>query len=373
MRILCSRIKTKSVLIVPLIALCCLIFTITSPTLHSDLLPHTSAIRHFTVHTSALQESSELAENLKALWIPSEDVKFVLQKDMNATFFFVEDDPGRGIDPVRSFLLRAEKNIRELFHHLLYTPGCAAREKSEKWGNSCVNTTDHRHQIVVDVGSNRGWYSLMAAAYGHHVYAFDPQPHCHTLLSASILINGFSHLINFTNAFVSDSPGNVVEVKRRTGCMGGFPNNNHAGYADRFRKPLERLPGANQKVPVGSVSLDDMFNPEKHDVVLLKMDVEGFESHALASANRLLKSGAIRNIILEFNLPMMSRQPEGIANMKKKSLQLINRLTEEYGYTAKSSHKGSWKTQAPMTMHEWEQLFTQRRDSFSTVNVWFYR
>ncbi|KAI0565322.1 S-adenosyl-L-methionine-dependent methyltransferase [Gracilaria domingensis] len=316
---------------------------------------------------------SSLADDLKAEWLPSEDVTFVLQRDMNATFFFVEDDPKHGIDPVRSFLLRAETNIRSLFHHLLYRPGCEAREELEQWGNSCAEGDGKREQVVIDVGCNRGWYSLMAAAYGHRVYAFDPQPHCRTLLSASVLVNGFHDLVTFTHAFVTDKDGETMEVRRRTGCMGGFPNNNHAGYADTFRKPLDRLPGANDKVTVEGVSLDDVFDAGRHDVLLLKMDVEGFESHALASGKRLLEGGAVRNIILEFNLPMMSRQPEGLESMKDRSIKLVRQLVKDYGYKAKSSHKGSWKAQKEMTMQEWEQLFSKQGNTFVTIDAWFYK
>lgn len=314
-----------------------------------------------------------LASDLKSEWIPSEEVRFVLQQDMNASFFFVEDEPKNGIDPVRAFLLRAEKNIRSLFHHLLFLPGCEEREQVEQWGNSCVSVKTGREQIVLDVGCNRGWYSFMAAAYGHRVHAFDPQPHCRTLFSASVLVNGFHELVTFTNAFVTDKPGGTMEVRRRTGCMGGFPNNNHAGYADRFRKPLDRLPGANETVVVHGVSLDDMFDARKHDVLLLKMDVEGFESHALASAKRLLAGGGVRNIVVEFNLPMMSRQAEGIHAMKDRSLQLVRQLTQEYGYKAKASHKGDWRRQQPMTTDEWEKLFTKDRDAFGTIDAWFYK
>lgn len=310
------------------------------------------------------------ANATKHSWIPGEDVTFVLQEDFNATFFFVEDNPGKGIDPVRAFLLRAEKNVRSLFHHLLYRPGCAEREQEDPWGAGCVTTTDNRQQIVLDVGSNRGWYSLVSASYGHRVYCFDPQPHCRTLLSSEIVMNGYSDLITFTHAFVTDIPNFSMDVMMRTGCMGGFPNNNEQGYADRFRKPLDRLEGANKTMAVGSVVLDDMFDGSKHDILLLKMDVEGHEIHALATAKKLLEKRAIRNIIIEFNIPMMGRQKEGLVEMKRLVLNLIKSLMNEYGFKAKSSHKGDWRRQSVMKVEEWDRLFTT---SFLTVDAWFFQ
>eukprot|EP00178_Gracilaria_changii_P013969 TRINITY_DN3954_c0_g1_i1.p1 TRINITY_DN3954_c0_g1~~TRINITY_DN3954_c0_g1_i1.p1 ORF type:complete len:366 (-),score=54.64 TRINITY_DN3954_c0_g1_i1:949-2046(-) len=359
-----ARSSVNRMVLIIASGLCVVLLLSTWPTIH--------AVSATTTRVSSGLPSS-LANDLKAEWLPSEDVTFVLQRDMDATFFFVEDDPKHGIDPVRSFLLRAETSIRSVFRHLLYRPGCEMREKTERWGNSCAAEDTKKEQIVIDVGCNRGWYSLMAAAYGHRVYAFDPQPHCRTLLSASILVNGFHELVTFTHAFVTDQTDETMAVRRRTGCMGGFPNNNHAGYADKFRKPLDRLAGANDTVTVRGVSLDEIFDAERHDVLLLKMDVEGFESHALGSGRRLLEEGAIRNIIMEFNIPMMSRQPEGVERMKERSLELVRQLMEEHAYKAKGSHKGSWKTQKEMTMGEWEQLFSRERDMFVTIDAWFYK
>lgn len=315
---------------------------------------------------------SKLAISQKRNWITGEDVTFILQEDMNATFFFVEDDPTRGIDPIRNFLLGKEKVVRSLFHHLLFLPGCVEREQEKPYGTSCPKMSDTHQNVVLDVGSNRGWYSLMSAAYGHTVYSFDPQPHCKTLLTASIIMNGFDDLITFIHAFVTDITQFSLPVKRRTGCMGGFPNNNHEGYADRFRKPLDRLPGANETVTVGSVRLDDLFDPKTHMILLMKMDVEGHELHALASAKRLLKARAIQNIVMELNMPMMSRQKEGKDEMKRKMLALITELITEHGFKSKSSGRGHWSAQKPMTLEEWRGLFTVERDAFFTLDVWFY-
>lgn len=344
--------------------LCAFIFFISH---HSHHINSVGSLPHFDLARASV------ADDVKGLWIAGEDATFVLQHDLNATFFFVEDNPGKGIDPVRSFLLRAELNVRQLFHHLLFRPNCVEREAQDPYGASCAPPSTGRQQIVVDVGCNRGWYSFMAASYGHTVYAFDPQPHCHSLLTATVRLNGFHQLVHFTNAFVTDIPNFSMDIKKRTGCMGGFPNNNFNGYADRFRKPLEALAGANQTVHIGSVALDDMFHPDTHDILLLKMDVEGHESHAINSATRLLSKNAVRNILVEFNLPMMGRQPEGIKKMKRMSLELVKKLMEEYRYKVKASHKGHWTKQAEMSLLAWEELFTESRDAFVTIDAWFYK
>lgn len=331
------------------------------------------AVRTPSARARAARRNS-FAESTKAEWIPGEHVRVVLQQDLNATFFFVEDDAGEGIDPIRSFLMSAEGTIRELFHHLLFRPGCSDREQREHWGAACVSSTvDARKQVVLDVGANRGYYSLLAASYGHLVYSFDPQPHCASLLKATVVFNGYEDRIFFHHRYVSDQPDKAIQVRKRTGCTGTFPNDNHDGWADSFRKPLETYDTANNVVQVSGVALDNLFDPKLHDVLLLKMDIEGHETHALASAKKLLEGNAVRNIVVEFNLPMLGRQADGIVKMKTQTVELIKWLMNDLGYACKGSHKGHWKVQEEMALREWEELFALERDMFVTIDAWFFK
>jgi FkbM family methyltransferase len=45
--------------------------------------------------------------------------------------------------------------------------------------------------LVVDVGAHVGWFSMLAASYGCRVIAFEPQPHAHPFLNATITLNGW--------------------------------------------------------------------------------------------------------------------------------------------------------------------------------------
>jgi len=153
-------------------------------------------------------------------WLEGENVTIVLNKDLNSSFFFIEDRPDGGIDPIRKFVHENEANIRQLYHHLLYRPGCARRDLKSLWGGICApeqTKRDRRDRIVIDVGANRGYYVLLAAAYGYKVHGFDPQPHCINMLGMEVILNGFTPLIDLHHKYVSNEIKNSMRIRRRTG------------------------------------------------------------------------------------------------------------------------------------------------------------
>jgi hypothetical protein len=42
--------------------------------------------------------------------------------------------------------------------------------------------------IVLDVGANLGYYSLLSAAFGFPVLSFEPQVHCHLFLKTAAVL-----------------------------------------------------------------------------------------------------------------------------------------------------------------------------------------
>lgn len=310
-----------------------------------------------------------LAEKVHTEWLRGESLEFRRIDDYNASFVFVADAPDKGIDAIESFLLRAESHVRSLFHHLLFMPGCESREEQERWGIGCVvQSSGSKERLFLDVGSNRGYYTLMSASYGHRVISFDPQPHCVQMLNAEVLLGGFSDRVIVKNAFVG-AKNETRTVTRRTGCMGGFPGN-EGPWADRHRKAHEKFDGAQDKISVTTKSLDEMFSRETHDILLLKIDTEGSEIDVFASAWKLLKGRAIRNIIVEFNSPKMAQRPEGLAAARLSALKIVKELAS-LGYSSKGSHRGSYMSQTEMTLTDWDRLL-HPSSTFVTVDAWFF-
>lgn len=312
------------------------------------------------------------ARELKSLWVPEEIITVVLHQDINATFFFVEDNPAGGIDPIRNFLLNHEESIRALFHYLL-KDSCGIEKPPNlgRWGTRCPpEDNSGRSRLVVDVGANRGFYTFLSAALGHRVLSFDPQPHCASLLTLAVALNGFDCQIEFHNKYVSNKPDEKMVSYKRTGCVGTYPNDNDNGWGSYFRRPLTSIPGANDEIEISGVSLDDLLSPSTHDIILLKIDVEGHESHVFQSAEKLIDGGAVQNILVELNMPMMKRQVEGFDIIKKRTLSWI-RWILKLGFKCKGSHLGHWTSQDPQPMRHWEQLMED--GGFVTADMWCYK
>lgn len=58
--------------------------------------------------------------------------------------------------------------------------------------------------LVVDVGAHVGWFSMLAASYGCRVILFEPQPHAHPFLNATITLNGWQGRVRTVWGAVSD-------------------------------------------------------------------------------------------------------------------------------------------------------------------------
>ena len=138
--------------------------------------------------------------------------------------------------------------------------------------------------LFVDVGANLGYFSLMAAAMGCRVIAFEPMERNVARFLASIARNRAAITL-YQNA-VAHQAGRVVALR---------PTHAATNY------------GNGQIITSGEESTEDATTVRLDDVGitgtidLLKIDVEGFELSVLDGARRLLCAGAIRRVVLEWS------------------------------------------------------------------------
>jgi FkbM family methyltransferase len=139
--------------------------------------------------------------------------------------------------------------------------------------------------VVVDVGANIGIYSeFLSRCVGPTglVHSFEPSPDNFRRLSAAT-----RHLSN-----VRPTEGAVGE--RSGECklyISDKLNVDHRAY---------KADGDSRRtVPAEMVALDDYFKPGQR-VDLIKMDIQGYELHALRGAQRVLRENPNINLLLEF-------------------------------------------------------------------------
>jgi FkbM family methyltransferase len=139
--------------------------------------------------------------------------------------------------------------------------------------------------VVVDAGANIGIYSqFLSRCVGANgvVHAFEPSPENFERLQAATckLAN-----VHASQAAVGEHSGkSELYVSDKL-------NVDHRTYSAEG--------SSRRTVPIEMVALDDYFKPGKR-VDLIKIDIQGYEVHALWGAKRILKENAQIMLLLEF-------------------------------------------------------------------------
>jgi len=156
--------------------------------------------------------------------------------------------------------------------------------------------------VVVDVGANLGWYSLLLDRIlpeGAEVYAFEPDPANFALLTENLRLNG-ARKVTPVNMALADREG-VQKLYR---------------YAAKNLGRHSLLPIQDgETVEVRTTTLDAFWRSRGlagRRPRLLKIDVEGFEYAALRGAEGVLKDCPI--VLSEFEPELMRKG--GIAPAK---------------------------------------------------------
>jgi FkbM family methyltransferase len=166
--------------------------------------------------------------------------------------------------------------------------------------------------LMVDVGANYGYFSLVWAAQnpGNRVIAFEASPRNQNVLQRNVERNGFGTAVTLRSEAAGKEPGQLkfhLGPEEQTG-WGGLVQ----GGAD----------GDEVTVPV--VTLDEeLKNVPTIDV--LKIDTEGADTWVLEGATEHLKHKKIRNIFFEENKSRMARLGISVGRARQ--------VLEECGYT----------------------------------------
>lgn len=148
--------------------------------------------------------------------------------------------------------------------------------------------------VVVDVGANVGYYSLLASRLvgaSGRVYAFEPDPVAFTYLAKNLDLNGCKNVVAVAQA-ISDATATMKFVRDPHGAEGFL-----------MRRALTE-----GTLPVQAITLDRFFASQGWPTVhLVKMDIEGGEEAALIGMRELRRRNSSMRLIMEFNLGSLRR------------------------------------------------------------------
>jgi FkbM family methyltransferase len=143
--------------------------------------------------------------------------------------------------------------------------------------------------VVVDVGANVGFYTLLAAKLLQgqgKIYSFEPAPRTYAILKDNVQVNGFLELgiIHLYPLAVTDKAGKARLAVFNADC--GHNTLFDDGHADA-------------EIEVSTTSLDDILaTQDKVDIV--KIDAEGAEPFILRGMTHVIERNPQIRIALEF-------------------------------------------------------------------------
>ena len=178
--------------------------------------------------------------------------------------------------------------------------------------------------IVVDCGTNIGYFTLLAAkltGMKGKVYSFEPEPKNYNFLLKNIDLNGYNNVFP-ANKAVSDKTG-TVKLYICPYDTGHHTINQYGGIKE-YRP--DYIDDKKDFVEIEAITLDDYFKNLKQPINVIKMDVEGAELLALAGMERVIHESENLKMFVEF-FPLLIKEMGGSPE------EFIRRLLEDYQFS----------------------------------------
>ena len=141
---------------------------------------------------------------------------------------------------------------------------------------------------VWDVGANVGAFSLLQAARGAQVVAFEPNPECFRRLTSAIGANRFEDRVTAINVAIGEAAGSArLAVPGRSTLLASIVND----WSNRTDVVV---------VPIAVECLDNVLERTRTvRIDLLKIDAEGAEASILKGGPHTLRRSA--RVVLEYH------------------------------------------------------------------------
>lgn len=141
-----------------------------------------------------------------------------------------------------------------------------------------------RGDIFVDVGANVGAYTVLAGGLGARCISIEPIKSAYDNLILNIRLNGIGNIVDARNIGVGSHEGVLKFTKE-------FDTVNHV--------VVDSQSSHGTLIEVEVDTLDNVI--AELQPVLIKIDVEGFETEVVAGAKRVLSNKSLLAVIMELN------------------------------------------------------------------------
>ena len=175
---------------------------------------------------------------------------------------------------------------------------------------SIVKKNVHTGDVVLDIGANIGYYTLLLAQLvgpSGKVYAFEPDPKNFELLEKNVDINNYKNVILIQKAVSNCNEKTKLFLSKDRAQNRIFDSSND---------------GMSNNIEVETITLDEFFKDFAQTINFIKMDVEGTEFRVIQGMLLLLHKTPKIKILTEFF-------PNLINKSGVKPIDYVNLLSNE--------------------------------------------
>ncbi len=215
----------------------------------------------------------------------------------------------------------------------------------ERFETELVQKEIKRGNVVLDIGANIGYYTLIfAKLVGEEgsVFAFEPDPDNFALLKKNVEIIGYRNVILVQKA-----------VSNKSGKLKLYLCEENMGDHRIYNSHDNR-----KSVEIEAIRLDDYFKDYDRKVDFIKMDIQGAEGEAIQGASSFLQKNKNVKIVSEFwpiGLKRSGIEPEDY-------LKLLLKHDFELYHVNKREKKIE-----PVNIHKLLKTYTSEKGNFTDL------
>jgi FkbM family methyltransferase len=195
----------------------------------------------------------------------------------------------------------------------VYTHGLWDMHDTDIFYKVLKNQCNSGKGLVVDVGGHCGYFTILAAMQGCRVHVWEGSPRHATMIHLNVWLNGLSDRVVVHNNICGTGSAPLVfsGVGMEGHVSGSYAHSDNAEFLKTLGSQYANKTKGEQAsgLRVYPLAIDDVVDEE---VMLMKVDVEGYEPHVFNSARKLLQRGMVRYVVFEYNMWRAMTIEEGV-------------------------------------------------------------
>lgn len=192
----------------------------------------------------------------------------------------------------------------------------------EPWTSAWLERSIRPDDVVWDIGANIGGYSLIAAAVGATVVAFEPAPSNYAALCENLALNGLEDRVTPVPLLLGSRTG--IQALGLTDIAAGA-----ATHTVGDLEPQSDSVSVVARIATLAATVDDavsVYGLPAPDLV--KLDVDGAEADVLAGGSAAFRRPKLRSMLVEVE---RRREDEVNALASAYGFELVERIDERDG------------------------------------------